>query len=174
MSLTFNFCPISYLLKYLFDIFYIFAKTIFRWSSLNFIVLPLLILLLYCSLSLSMRHYLLHKTERDGGCCMYMEPIKYIFYGKLQNGIAGNCHKLLLLLNLHSLFSCKNYKNEKNTTTKSKWWRNSIFDAHQKKEVLHIVHLPYLKLSFTSLASVVNDISLDIAIQQKLLFASLK
>ena len=113
MSLTFNFCPISYILKYLFDIFYIFAKTIFRWSSLNFIVLPLLILLLYCSLSLSMRHYLLHKTERDGGCCMYMEPIKYIFHGKLQNGIAGNCHKLLLLLNLHSLFSCKNYKNEK-------------------------------------------------------------
>ena len=100
-------------MKYLFDIFYIFAKTIFRWSSLNFIVLPLLILLLYCSLSLSMRHYLLHKTERDGGCCMYMEPIKYIFHGKLQNGIAGNCHKLLLLLNLHSLFSCKNYKNEK-------------------------------------------------------------
>ena len=113
MSLTFNLFPISYLLKYLFDIFYIFAKTIFRWSSLNFIVLPLLILVLYCSLSLSMRHYLLHKTERDGGCCMYMEPIKYIFHGKLQNGIAGNCHKLLLLLNLHSLFSCKNYKNEK-------------------------------------------------------------
>ena len=132
-------------------------------SIINFAALLL-------TFSLSMRHYLLHKTERDGGCCMYMEPIKYIFHGKLQNGIAGNCHKLLLLLNLHSLFSCKNYKNEKNATTKSKWWRNSIFDAHQKKEVLHIVHLLYLKLSFTSLASVVNDIFLGIAIQQILLF----
>ena len=75
-------------------------------SIINFAALLL-------TFSLSMRHYLLHKTERDGGCCMYMEPIKYIFHGKLQNGIAGNCHKLLLLLNLHSLFSCKNYKNEK-------------------------------------------------------------
>ena len=87
---------------------------------------------------------------------MYTEPIKYIFHGKLQNGNAGNCHKIVLLLNLHSLFPAKMIKN-RITRTKSGWRGNGIFDAHIKKEVLHIVHFLYFKLIFTSFASVVND-----------------